>query len=168
MSKHPLQPLEINEDGILRFKKNAIVRFLLDAGPFDMNSIACIPFSQEDREQFVQLIGYSLDGFGELSYIRDEIYKQAERDSQRRKMNKPQRTCKIKITHENSDKGSFYFFAPQEIAEQMKDFGYLRLPIDECYQQYQLEIDPRFKYEEIKAYLLSLGEENHADEDTGL
>jgi hypothetical protein len=77
--KHPIQPLGTDDKGTLRFKENAIVRFLLDAGPFDMNQIAIKQFSAEDQEQFAQLIGYSLSGFGELSYVRDETYSAAER-----------------------------------------------------------------------------------------
>lgn len=77
--KHPIQPLGLDEHGVLRFKANAIVRYLLDAGPFDMNKLALMPFSQEDREQFAQLIGYSLGGFGELSYVSDETYDAADK-----------------------------------------------------------------------------------------
>lgn len=69
--RHPLQPLFIDEDGTVRFKANAIVRFLLDAGPFDMNKLAIMPWSNEDSEQFAQLIGYSLSGFGELNYVSE-------------------------------------------------------------------------------------------------
>lgn len=76
-AKHPVQPLIKDEHGIVRFKKNDIVRYLLDAGPFDMNSLAIMPFSQEDHEQFAQLIGYSLSGFSELSYVRDKTYERA-------------------------------------------------------------------------------------------
>lgn len=76
--KHPIQPLYYDKDGTLRFKKNEIVAFLLDAGPFDMNKIALMPWSDEDREQFAQLIGYSLGGFGELSYVSGETYERAE------------------------------------------------------------------------------------------
>lgn len=76
--KHPIQPLAEDEHGVLRFKSNAIVRFLLDEGPFDLNVLALIEFSQEDREQFAQLIGYSLGGFGDLSYASDETYDRAE------------------------------------------------------------------------------------------
>lgn len=74
---HPIQPLYRDDKGKLRFKENKIVRFLLDAGPFDMNKLALMPFSAEDREQFAQLIGYSLDGFEELSYVTDETYERA-------------------------------------------------------------------------------------------
>jgi hypothetical protein len=77
--KHPIQQLEQDDKGVLRFKGNAIVRYLLDAGPFDMNHIAMKQFSDEDQEQFAQLIGYSLSGFGELSYVSDETYAAAER-----------------------------------------------------------------------------------------
>jgi hypothetical protein len=70
--RHPVQPLETGADGVTRSKKNAIVAFLLDAGPFDLDQLAQMPFTQEDREQFAQLIGYSLGGLEELSYMSDE------------------------------------------------------------------------------------------------
>ena len=60
MPKHPIQPIEKDEHGTYRFKPNAIVQYLLDKGPFDLNHLAMkaatTPFSQEDREQFAQLI----------------------------------------------------------------------------------------------------------------
>jgi len=77
--KHPIQPLELDKDDVVRFKQNAIVRWLLDVSYFDMNHIAVTPFEQEDREQFAQLIGYSLRGFGDLSYVKDETYERAEK-----------------------------------------------------------------------------------------
>ena len=77
-AKHPMQPVVRDEDGILRFKRNAIVRYLLDAGPYDLNYLSVMPFSDEDREQFAQLIGYSLNGFSELSYASDEVVAQAD------------------------------------------------------------------------------------------
>lgn len=82
MKPNPLQPLEHDNNGVLRFKENKIVRHLLDwAMPkgMGMNELARMNFSQDDREQFAQLIGYSLSGFGELSYVRDETYEAAER-----------------------------------------------------------------------------------------
>lgn len=79
MTAHPMQPLELDDHDILRFKQNAIVRFLLDAGVFDMNAIARMPFSDEDREQFAQLIGYSYSGFSELSYVSDETFEVARK-----------------------------------------------------------------------------------------
>lgn len=77
--KHfPMQPIIKAPDGVYRFQANPIVRFLLDAGPFDMNKIAVLPgITQEEREQFAQLIGYSVSGFGDLSYASDEVYDEA-------------------------------------------------------------------------------------------
>jgi hypothetical protein len=77
--KHPMQPFYLDEHDTLRFKRNAIVRFLLDAGQFDMNAIARMQFSDEDREQFAQLIGYSYGGFCELSYVSNETLELAEK-----------------------------------------------------------------------------------------
>lgn len=71
--KHPMQPVYLDE-GTPRFKENAIVKFLLEDGPNDMNRLARIPFTGEDREQFAQLIGYSVSGFGELPYVSEDAY----------------------------------------------------------------------------------------------
>lgn len=76
--KHPIQPLEKNADGVLCFKENAIVRHLWDKGGLDLNQIARLDFAAEDRQQFAQLIGYSLSGYGELSYVDDDAYGTAE------------------------------------------------------------------------------------------
>ncbi len=68
MIKQPQQPIARDSDGVVRFHANQIVRFLLDAGPYDMNKLALMPFTKDDRSQFAQLIGYSVSGFGDLSY----------------------------------------------------------------------------------------------------
>lgn len=65
----PFQPIYTDEHGTYRFQKNKIVDFLLDNGGFDMNALAGMEFSREDRIQFAQLIGYSISGFGELPYV---------------------------------------------------------------------------------------------------
>ena len=56
----------LDQNGTVRFKRNAIVVHLLENGGIDMNAIARLPFDNRDREQFAQLIGYSVNGFGEL------------------------------------------------------------------------------------------------------
>lgn len=73
-----MQPIYRDDDGVVRFRQNAIVRYLLDAGHLDLNDIALRRFDDEDRAQLAQLIGYSLSGFSELSYVSDELYEQAE------------------------------------------------------------------------------------------
>ena len=79
MAKHPIQPLALDKNGTLRFKENAIVVYLLDNGGLNMNDLAVVSFSQEDREQFAQLIGYSQCGFGDLSYVSDATYETADK-----------------------------------------------------------------------------------------
>ena len=79
MTTQPIQPLFIDEHGTLRFRANAIVRYLLDKGGIDLNQLAELKFSDDDQMQFAQLIGYSLSGFGELNYTTNAVYDAAER-----------------------------------------------------------------------------------------
>lgn len=53
--KLPHQPIH-KVDNVVRFVPNRIVRWLLDAGPFDLNQIAKLPgITQEEHAQFAQL-----------------------------------------------------------------------------------------------------------------
>ena len=79
MTQHPIQPLVTDQHGVLRFKENKIVRHLLDNGGISLNAIAVMDFTQEDREQFAQLIGYSHSGASDLGYMSDEVLEAAER-----------------------------------------------------------------------------------------
>lgn len=70
-NKHPMQPIDFDTDGIIRFQKNKIISFLIEwssSRGIDMNALAVMDFSNEDRMQFAQLIGYSVSGYGELPY----------------------------------------------------------------------------------------------------
>ncbi|EHN8852274.1 hypothetical protein KY275_16880 [Enterobacter hormaechei] len=78
--KLPMQPLVIDAHGRLRFKENQIVRTLLDYATehgYGLNEIAREEFDAEDQMQLAQLIGYSLSGYGTLSYVTDESYERA-------------------------------------------------------------------------------------------
>ena len=80
--KNPIQPIIKDEHGVPRFKKNELVDVLLDWAQergFGLNEIARINFSNDDRQQFAQLIGYSLDGYSSLSYVDDDAYCVADR-----------------------------------------------------------------------------------------
>ena len=89
MSCFPLQPIEWDGKGVIRFKANRIVRWLLEEGPIDMNAIALnMDFTDDERSQFAQLIGYSVSGYGNLSYalgvreadrIAEEVFKTPEK-----------------------------------------------------------------------------------------
>ena len=72
-SGFPMQPIVRDEDGTMRFRKNKLVRYLLDRGPHDLNYLAMLPdVPREDWEQFAQLIGYSVSGFGDLDYASED------------------------------------------------------------------------------------------------
>jgi hypothetical protein len=92
---HPMQPVVLAKDGIVRFKRNAIVEYLVDwcagynnhpgypkiDGPApDLNEIARLDFSRDDRAQLNQLIGYSVSGCPGLTNAQyDAADKQAQR-----------------------------------------------------------------------------------------
>jgi hypothetical protein len=81
--KHPMQPLVVDPSGTARFQENKLVRYLLDHGGMDMNHLAGLEFSEADRTQFAQLIGYSLSGFHELPYVSDADALAASRAARR-------------------------------------------------------------------------------------
>lgn len=67
---HPMQPIYRTPDDQPRFKMNKVVRHLLDQGPFSLTDVwqfvGALGYSDEDLEQFYQLIGYSVGGYGEM------------------------------------------------------------------------------------------------------
>lgn len=81
MKRHPIQPVVVDKDGVHRFKENAICRYLLDHGGIDMNQLARQGFSKEDSEQFAQLIGYSVSGACDLSYVSNRVANYGLRES---------------------------------------------------------------------------------------
>lgn len=94
-----MQPVHLDKNDVLRFRDNAIVRYIVDhaadvvhqgahaidpatgrpmhQGRLDLSKLATLDFPQEDREQFAQLMGYSICGYHELSYVSDESCAQA-------------------------------------------------------------------------------------------
>lgn len=71
--QQPMQPIALVE-GVARFKTNEIVRRLFDLKLINLNDIALwadVPI--EDREQFWQMLGYSVSAYGGLSFVRREI-----------------------------------------------------------------------------------------------
>lgn len=73
----PMQPVIQDAHGVLRFRQNAIVRALLDRDTEGLNWTGLQGFSQADEEQFAQLIGYSISGYHELSYVSNKSAAQA-------------------------------------------------------------------------------------------
>jgi hypothetical protein len=77
----PMQPIVFAERGVIRFKQNAIVRHLLDYASSrgcSLNELARMDFSDDDRMQLAQLIGYSVSGYGDLSYASRESVERAD------------------------------------------------------------------------------------------
>lgn len=83
MKKHAMQPVVFDAEGVIRFQTNPIVRVLLEAGPFDMNKLAKMSgacgWTDEDHAHFAQLIGYSVSGWGTLSYVAEEDAETADK-----------------------------------------------------------------------------------------
>jgi hypothetical protein len=75
----PMQDIEWDGAGVIRFRSNALVRYLLDAGGLTLNDLAILPnISGADWEQLAQLIGYSVSGWGGLSYVSTEACNKAD------------------------------------------------------------------------------------------
>jgi hypothetical protein len=75
MTLPPMQPLCRDDDGVVRFRANPLVRALYDAARragLGLNELAALPFDDDDRAQLAQLLGYSLAGWCELSYVSDD------------------------------------------------------------------------------------------------
>lgn len=73
----PWQPI-VKQNGVYRWKANAICKWLVDKGLANLNELACQDFTAADRAQFAQLIGYSISGWGDLSYVRNTDANEAQ------------------------------------------------------------------------------------------
>lgn len=67
--RHPFQMIVRDEDRVLRFKANNIIRHLTNG---ELNDLSGMDFPREDWEQLAQLTGYSLDEFLELGCVSNE------------------------------------------------------------------------------------------------
>jgi hypothetical protein len=68
----PIQPVYLDSSNVIRFLSNRIVSDLLDFSGnhgYTLNTIAMKKYTVEERQQFAQLIGYSVSGYGDLSYV---------------------------------------------------------------------------------------------------
>lgn len=81
----PAGPMVIDKHGVVRFRENLIVGELVRSYSGGLNSlyvrVANGEFSEADYEHLMQLIGYSLGGFADLSGSTDAVYDQADRKS---------------------------------------------------------------------------------------
>lgn len=74
MSKRqPMQPVVKAANGTIRFKQNQIISDMLELchkHGLGLNEIAMRDYEKDDRSQLMQLIGYSVSGYGDLSCSR--------------------------------------------------------------------------------------------------
>ncbi|MEL7893460.1 hypothetical protein [Vreelandella neptunia] len=79
--RYPMQPIVTDQHGVYRFEENPIIGHLV-RNVSDLNRIAawCMEndIEQKYQEQLAQLIGYSVSGYGTLSYVSDESYERAD------------------------------------------------------------------------------------------
>ncbi|AIR90505.1 SIMPL domain-containing protein [Pseudomonas cremoricolorata] len=86
MSKrHPMQPVVVAADGVIRFKANQIVSDMLEVcrkHGLDLNEIAARDYEKDDRSQLMQLIGYSVSGYGNLECSRAKHVMRADQKAE--------------------------------------------------------------------------------------
>ena len=86
LPEHPMQPIYVDQNNVARFRENKIISYLTRQIT-DLNTLAIRgiteKWSNEDWEQLMQLIGYSVSGFGDLSYCRDHIVAKADQEADR-------------------------------------------------------------------------------------
>lgn len=100
-TNHPVQPVIQDEHGVLRYKKNGIVDFLLRESKWTLNDLAPMDFTQEDWEQFSQLTGYSVCGMNDLGHTTDRVAAIGAKRSE--KLRKVLAALSGKATKEESD-----------------------------------------------------------------
>lgn len=79
--KFPMQPIQLDARGVARFAKNRIVDDLLEFATtrgFGLNQIALGDYSDDEHMQLAQVIGYSVSGYGDLSYASEESVQKAD------------------------------------------------------------------------------------------
>lgn len=84
LAPHPVQPVYEDDQGVIRFKPNLIVKDLLTSGVVDLNKLAG-KYSKCDISQLNQLIGYSVDSWWYLSTTSQMDKVKARMQEERRK-----------------------------------------------------------------------------------
>jgi hypothetical protein len=119
---HPMQQIGFDDAGCARFRPNEIVRFLLSVGQAHragLNELAASGrFSKDDWSQFMQQIGYSVSGWGDLGFAtRREVRKADARAEQIGKGERP-KTCRtalvalLAVIDSYSDEDRINFMGP--------------------------------------------------------
>jgi len=81
--KHPMQPIYKDKHGVVRFRQNDIIAYLFERGLIDLNALALMKFKKDDEMQLAMLLGYSVSGFGDLSYATKEVVAMADAEAEK-------------------------------------------------------------------------------------
>lgn len=108
---HPMQDIEIDDKGVARFRVNKIVDYLYQGHFQDLNALAMMQFSDEDRTQFAQLIGYSVSGLGGLDYVPEERLAEADAAVEDLALNKARELAKVLYAAKGSPSGTVHVTA---------------------------------------------------------
>jgi len=105
----------MDEGGVQRFKVNSVLRYLVNSGIIGLNELQ-IAYSQnkftlDDYRQFCMMIGYSVDGFLDLSFNQDLKVLNALNDTQE------------SYSKEYLGNGMKLFVTQEELDERYKEFG---------------------------------------------
>lgn len=80
--EQPMQPIYIDNKGVARFQSNKIVDWLFVTQKISLNEISAMcqnsKIPKVDQMQFWQMLGYSVSGFGDLSFADKEVVAQAD------------------------------------------------------------------------------------------
>jgi len=78
---HPMQEVEVAADGVIRFRHNPLVQALQRHAArhgLDLNALFHVAHAKEDWSQLLQLLGYSVNGYGDCSEIVEEHLEAAD------------------------------------------------------------------------------------------
>jgi len=84
ITKRPMQPVVVAHDDVIRFKSNRIVRDLLahaSTTGLSLNELKFEEYDQDEIDQFYQLIGYSVSGYGDIDEVSKESVEEADKES---------------------------------------------------------------------------------------
>ena len=80
-----MQPVVVAAEGTIRFKQNQIISDMLELCQkhgLGLNEIAMRDYEKDDRSQLMQLIGYSVSGYGDLSCSRAKHVMRADKKAE--------------------------------------------------------------------------------------
>jgi hypothetical protein len=70
-----MQPVVTDDQGVVRFQGNAIIQHMFEKGQFVLDDLGAPGFSVEDHEQLLQLLGFSVSGYGDMAVRKRSILK---------------------------------------------------------------------------------------------